>query len=491
MHESGSGSGTKEAMLLGEEHIIFQDRADAGYRLAKVLQGYANRDEVVVLGIPRGGVPIAFEVAKALHVPLDIFLSRKLGVPGQEELAFGAVASGSVRVLDQEIIEAVGISKEQIEQITEKVRKELERRERLYRGSRPPLSIEGQTVLLVDDGIATGSSMRAAICALRQMKPTRIVVAVPVAPQSTCSRLRAEVDELVCLQAPKHFYAIGQFYEDFSQISDEEVTELLRLGTQPALQGVQERDPDPAERSSTMIPGRKLQWDGERRELLIDLEGVTLEGTLALPKDVRGLVLFAHGSGSSRHSPRNRYVAQILQSQRIGTLLFDLLTRKEESIDQYTGQLRFDIPFLAKRLVGATQWIKNSPDTKDLRIGYFGASTGAGAALVASAELPGIVSTIVSRGGRPDLAGNALGLVRVPTLLIVGGEDEPVIRMNREALARLKCPDKKLVIIPGATHLFEEPGTLEAVARVAAEWFTQHFTPAEKAQAQGVSARGS
>jgi putative phosphoribosyl transferase len=240
-----------------------------------------------------------------------------------------------------------------------------------------------------------------------------------------------------------------------------------------------------------MIPGRKVQWDGERREVLIDLEGVTLEGTLALPKDAQGLVLFAHGSGSSRHSPRNRYVARILQSQRIGTLLFDLLTQKEESFDQYTGELRFDIPLLARRLVGATQWIKSSPDTKELEVGYFGASTGACAALVAAAELPGIVSAIVSRGGRPDLAGNALGLVRAPTLLIVGGQDEPVITMNREALARLKSPDKKLVIIPGASHLFEEPGTLEEVAGVAAEWFTRHFIPAEKAQSEGVSARSA
>jgi putative phosphoribosyl transferase len=238
-----------------------------------------------------------------------------------------------------------------------------------------------------------------------------------------------------------------------------------------------------------MIPRRKLEFDGERREVLIGLDRVTLEGTLVLPKDALGLVLFAHGSGSSRHSPRNRYVAQILQSQCVGTLLFDLLTRQEESFDQHSGELRFDIPFLARRLVGATRWIKSSPATRDLKVGYFGASTGAGAALVAAAELPEIICTVVSRGGRPDLAGSALTVVRASTLLIVGGDDEPVIAMNREALAKLKCPDKKLVIIPGATHLFEEPGTLEEVARVAADWFTRHFTLAEKAQAQGAAAR--
>lgn len=224
-----------------------------------------------------------------------------------------------------------------------------------------------------------------------------------------------------------------------------------------------------------MIPGRKSQWDGMKREVSIDLPGATLEGTLVLPNRADGVVLFAHGSGSSRHSPRNRYVAQELNSNRIGTLLFDLLTREEESVDRYTGKLRFDIPFLARRLIGATQWVMNSPDSQELQIGYFGASTGAGAALVSAAELPDAISAVVSRGGRPDLAGSALGSVRAPTLLIVGGNDEPVIEMNQDALAKLSCREKKLVIIPGATHLFEERGTLEEVARLAAEWFRQHF----------------
>lgn len=230
-----------------------------------------------------------------------------------------------------------------------------------------------------------------------------------------------------------------------------------------------------------MSANRKPELEGDWREVLMDASGVTLEGTLALPKDPRGLVLFAHGSGSSRHSPRNQYVAQIIRSNGVGTLLFDLLTRQEESVDRYTGEFRFDIAFLAKRLIAATHWIANDAATRDLKLGYFGASTGAGAALVAAAELPKVVSAVVSRGGRPDLAGNALGLVEAPTLLIVGGDDEPVITMNREALARLKCSDKKLVIVPGATHLFEEPGTLEAVAKLAAEWFSNHFMPSKKA----------
>jgi putative phosphoribosyl transferase len=218
---------------------------------------------------------------------------------------------------------------------------------------------------------------------------------------------------------------------------------------------------------------------GVKREVSIEIEGAKLGGMLVVPRDAKGLVLFAHGSGSSRHSPRNQYVAQMLQSHGIGTLLFDLLTRKEEAIDQYTGELRFDIPFLAQRLAGATDWAFSNPDTKGMKIGYFGASTGAGAALVAAAELPDAIAAVVSRGGRPDLAGNALGAVRAATLLIVGGDDVPVIGMNEEALAKLRCKDKKLVIVPGATHLFEEPGTLEEVAKLAFEWFERFFGAGE------------
>jgi putative phosphoribosyl transferase len=209
-------------------NMTFDDRTDAGRQLAGKLVAYAGRKDVIVLGIPRGGVPVAFEVARALRAPLDIFLSRKLGVPGQEELAFGALASGGVRVLDRELIEELNISEREIEHITETVRREVERRERVYRGAKPPLQVEGKTAVLVDDGIATGSSILAAIEALRELRPARIVVAAPVAPLHTCDRLRSEVDDLVCVYAPETFYAIGQFYADFSQVSDEEVTDLIR-----------------------------------------------------------------------------------------------------------------------------------------------------------------------------------------------------------------------------------------------------------------------
>jgi putative phosphoribosyl transferase len=216
--------------------MTFSDRKEAGQILAYQLASYANRKDLIVLGIPRGGVPVAFEIAKALKAPLDVFVSRKLGVPGQEELAFGAIATGRVRILDAEIVEAAGLGSEEIERIAEHETRELERRERAYRGGSAPLNVERQTVILVDDGIATGSSMLAAIKALRRLKPAQVVVAVPVAPLSTCRHLRPEVDDLVCASTPEFFQAIGQFYDDFSQVSDEEVKALLQRAARPALQ---------------------------------------------------------------------------------------------------------------------------------------------------------------------------------------------------------------------------------------------------------------
>jgi len=203
-------------------------------------------------------------------------------------------------------------------------------------------------------------------------------------------------------------------------------------------------------------------------------DGVSLHGNLLITEGAKGLVAFAHGSGSGRHSPRNRYVARVLHHAGLATLLFDLLTLEEEAEDLITGKQRFDINLLARRLIGVTDWLQSNDSTRRLSLGYFGASTGAAAALVAAAKRVDIISAVVSRGGRPDLAAPVLDRVKAPTLLIVGGLDSPVIDMNRQALARLQV-EKKLVIIPGATHLFEEPGTLEQVAELARDWFVKYL----------------
>ncbi len=219
---------------------------------------------------------------------------------------------------------------------------------------------------------------------------------------------------------------------------------------------------------------QRLPGSGEIFGVHIPAGKVVLEGDFGIPGAARGVVLFAHGSGSSRHSPRNRYVAQVLSQAGLATLLFDLLTIDEESVDMRTAQLRFDIELLAQRLLRATDWVTQQPEVQGIKIGYFGASTGAAAALVAAAEAPHHLGAVVSRGGRPDLAGSALPRVQAPTLLIVGGEDAQVIDLNRQAMERLRC-NKRLEIVPGATHLFEEPGALEEVARLARAWFEVHL----------------
>ena len=213
--------------MIGPPTKLFRDRSDAGRVLSGRLRSYVDRSDVAVLALPRGGVPVAFEVAKALRVPLDLFLVRKLGVPGHEELAMGAIATGGVRVLNQDVIRTLEIAREKIEAVTRCEEQELARREQAYRGNRSLLSIRNRTVILIDDGLATGSTMRAAVAALRQQGPARIIVAVPIGASDTCDAMRAEVDEIVCVVTPEPFYGVGMWYEDFSQTTDQEVKDLL------------------------------------------------------------------------------------------------------------------------------------------------------------------------------------------------------------------------------------------------------------------------
>jgi len=233
---------------------------------------------------------------------------------------------------------------------------------------------------------------------------------------------------------------------------------------------VKKPDPETAEQTRLV----RIRVGPADNDSSIPAQTVTLDGDLTVPPGAAGIVLFAHGSGSSRHSPRNQFVARAIREAGDGTFLFDLLTREEEAEDNVTGRLRFDIGLLARRLVEATRWIANQPETQELGIGYFGASTGGAAALVAAAEIGPTVGAVVSRGGRPDLAGAAMEDVKSPVLLIVGERDETVLELNRSAYARLRC-EKELAVIPRATHLFEEPGALEEVARLAADWFRRHL----------------
>jgi putative phosphoribosyl transferase len=430
----------------------FRDRSDAGRHLAEVLCRADFQDlPVVVVALPRGGVPVAFEVAERLAVPLDVLVVRKLGVPFQPELAMGAIGEGGVRVANPDVLRSAGLGSKDLDDAERRERPELERRAALYREGRSRVEVHGRCAIVVDDGIATGSSVRAACRVLRALRAARIVVAVPVASRMAVTDLRGECDELACLDAPDPFFAVGEWYRDFSQTADDEVVDLLRRA---AL--IQERGGGRTEEPNAPEHGE---------EVVVRSGDTSLAGRLTVPPDPRGIVLFAHGSGSSRHSPRNRFVAAVLQESGLATLLLDLLTPAEERDHSSV----FDVRLLADRLGAATKWVAGLPRLDALPIAYFGASTGAAAALRAAAQAGCPVAAVVARGGRPDLAGPFLPAVTAPTLLIVGSRDEPVLELNRRAQAELQC-ENELVVVPGATHLFEEVGALETVAGLARDW---------------------
>jgi putative phosphoribosyl transferase len=437
------------------QDMTFTDRADAGRQLGKALLAYRDQ-EVVVLGLPRGGVPVAFQVARALDAPLDVIVVRKLGLPYQPELAMGAIGEGGVRVVNDDVLRVAGVSPEEIDAVEAMERAELDRRVRSLRPHRTRQPLLGRTAVIVDDGVATGATARAACRVARAQGATKVVLAVPVGSPQALADLRHDADDVVCLEAADWFSSVGQGYRHFGQISDQEVAGLLETARA---------------RTSHAADTRGGAGAPRDREVEIRTGGVILPGHLTLPDQPSGVVVFAHGSGSSRHSPRNRHVAQILVEAGMGTLLFDLLTRREE----HDRSLVFDIELLAGRLVEATGWLRGQPGCARLPLGYFGASTGAAAALWAAADPHAHVSALVSRGGRPDLAAVRLPWVQVPTLLIVGGRDEQVLELNRRALSMLHAPSE-IAVVQGATHLFEEPGALDQVAHLARGWFVDHFT---------------
>jgi putative phosphoribosyl transferase len=428
--------------------------------LAGRLAEFRNDPDVLVVGLPRGGLPVAAEVAAALEAPLDVIVVRKLGVPFRPELAMGAIGEDDVRVVNEEVVHITGVTAEEFAAVEERERSELARRATRFRRDRPRVSLAGKVVVIVDDGVATGSTARAACEVARAEGASRVVLAVPVAPLDWTSRLSGAADLFVAAETPADFSSVGQFYRNFTQTTDDRVVELLD---------------EAVERMSAT--GRPAATAADEHAPTIDedvdirIGSVEVTGHLSVPERTTGLVIFAHGSGSSRHSSRNRYVASVLNEAGLATLLFDLLTSREEADRSNV----FDIELLGHRLCGVASWARRHPRLAALPTGYFGASTGAAAALWAAAEPDSDVAAVVSRGGRPDLAGRRLGAVRAPTLLVVGGADTVVLDLNRQAQAQLTCRNE-LSVVPGATHLFEEPGTLRAAAELARDWFLRYLT---------------
>ncbi len=446
---TGAVTAVEDPPLLSAPAIVFRDRCDAGRQLAALLEAYRSERPVIV-AMPRGGVPVAAEVARALDAPLDVAVVRKIGAPQNPEFAIGAVAENAVRLISDRTVRALGLTGADVAAVSRRAEDELADYVHRYRGRRQAVDVSGRTVILVDDGLATGHSAHAALLSLRARGARRLILAVPVAAAASVRELANLADAVVCVEQPEEMWAVGYWYQDFAATSDAEVAAALDEVARQA-------------QHSTSIASPK------RGEVTIAADAASLGGERSVPAGARAVVAFAHGSGSSRHSPRNRAVAEALNDAGYATLLLDLLT-EAEALDRRNV---FDVPLLASRLIAASEWLGAQPDTAALPLAYFGASTGAAAALTAAASLGTRVGAVVSRGGRPDLAVD-LPLVTAPTLLIVGGADLQVLELNRLAQRKLRCPNE-IAVVPGAGHLFEELGALERVSALAISWLDRSF----------------
>ncbi len=420
----------------------FKNRSDAGTQLASRLESYTFRNPIII-ALPNGGVPVSEQVSRVMHIPLDVLVVRRITFPNQPELALGAVSEGGLILFNQELMTTMKITEDSLMPIVKKEVSELARRVVKFRRGRGLTSVQDRDVILIDDGLSSGLTAAVATQHLLEMGAHKVTVAIPVCAPDSVIQIQKYADQVVCVFQPAPLYNVGVWYDDFKKVSDEEVISILNERVSPV----------------TVL-----------KEVEIDLKKTKLQGTLAIPEPLRGFVIFAHGSGSSRKSPRNIEVAESLHHAGIGTLLFDLLTEEESE----TRSNVFDIDLLGDRLVQVTRWVKQNFQTLgETSMGYFGASTGGGAALWAASKLGKEIASVVSRGGRPDLAMEHLFKVTAPTLLIVGQNDYAVMELNREAAIRI--PNAKLISIPGATHLFEEPGTLAQVVDQAKNWFLNSF----------------
>ncbi len=430
----------------------FKDRSDAALRLAEELSHLRGEDPLI-LAIPRGAVAMAKLLATELEGDFDILLVHKIGHPKQPEYAIGSVnEKGHVFITDHESSSFIG--EEALNSLSANEVNKLQRKRNLYTPYRGPIDVKSRTCVIVDDGIATGSTFQAAINTLKEQGAGRIIVAAPVASRQAMELLRKEGVELCVLKVPTHFFSVSSHFEQFEQVDDSDVVALL---------------------------------NSEQQEVEINCDNVTLRACLQIPKRARALIVFAHGSGSGRLSPRNQYVAHELFNQGYATLLADLLTQDESK----TRDNVFDIDFLAQRLSGVIEWGHSHNALSLLPIILFGASTGAAAAIKAAVKSDLEITAIVSRGGRVDLADEALDDISAPMLFVVGALDASVLDLNREAIRQIKHTEVELVVVDNASHLFEEPGALEKVSELVISWLDKFFSgdvPSDRSSVSNLSA---
>ncbi|OOC54422.1 MULTISPECIES: phosphoribosyltransferase family protein [Nocardiopsis] len=425
--------------------LPFADRSEAGRRLAERVRPFAVNDPLV-LALPRGGVPVGAELAQRLDADFDVLMVRKIGLPGRPELGVGAIAEDGHVVYDDLALARMHVPRQALSDTVAAERDELDRRRRIYRGERPAPRIAGRDCVVVDDGVATGGTARAALRMIRQAGPAQLVLAVPVASPEAVELLREEADALVVLSAPDNFRAVGEWYRDFGQLSDSRVTEIL------------------AERAHTRPRPRSDTARGVR----VRAGRVYLDGDLTVPADLHGAVVMA--SDGERGDPRWRSVASVLQRAGYATLVLELLTGRERSSEAWsTGA---DV--LGERLSAAVTWLRRAADAADEPLGVLASGEAAAAALVTAAERPQDVAAVVVHGGRIDMAGDSLPDVRAPVLVLLEGEDSFVRELGEWARGRMSGPTD-LRVTAGAERLLGDAEVWRRVASDALDWFDLHL----------------
>ncbi len=447
----------------GGPNFIFVDRSDAGRRLAHRLE-FLRGEELVVLGLPRGGVPVAYEVAKALGRPLDVLVVRKLGLPQNPEVAMGAIGEGGTRVLDEDIQRIARVTPQELEDVERLEIAELASRVRRFRSGRPRLDLEGKTALIIDDGLATGSTARVACHVARQLGAGRVIVAAPVASPEAADRLREEADEFVSLMTPSPFRAVGAHYIDFGQTEDIEVVLLL----------------DAASRNRASMgssPHRALRTE----EIDLGVDSVGLSGELQLPEPVTNVVVLARGLAEETGEAASQFAAAVMNEAGIGTLSLDLLTPTERAIGVSPENY-----VLARRLVLATERLQTMPALRGVPLGYFDAGAGAAVLLGAAANEGGAVNAVVTLAPRLEDAGSWVSEVSAPTLMLYARADEELLERNRSSANRMRCPHLQVVVETDARRP-DSPATTTVmqVAEHAKDWFVRYLSQADANRSAG------
>ena len=468
---------TPRSLELVTPRANFRDRAAAGRVLAQSLGAYRGRADVTVVGLARGGVIVAREVAHALRAPIGVIVARKVGVPGIEEVALGAVAEGGHRVIADTVAWYLGVPSRIVDRLAERERAELERVVAMYRLGLPSFDIRGQTVIIVDDGLATGATMRAAIRSVRQQRPARIIAAVPVASRPAAAEVQREVDELAVVAMPPRFHSVSTAYENYSPVSDDDV---LLLARQPARR-VSPYVLDISDRLGAALTRIEKPVRDTERTIGIPAFDATVVGELGLPRarrspqrwerseEVRGLVILSNAGGAARNGYVERYLAGRLRLSGYATLRLDLLTREERFADDAGAPPHFDVQRTAARLAGACEWAEREGVAGAHRTILIAGGVAAAAALVTAARRPGRIFAVAARAGRVDLAGAELRHVDAPVLLIAGAEDRDALRRNYDTGEQLRH-GAVTIRIPRAGSTFEEPGALGAVAEHTVGW---------------------